>query len=111
MSWLGKKRPVVSAERIEGALRGPTAADIGGFGRNRRRSERVACTGTGEIVLPRGNRVKVSAVDISDSGARIRLSSANRLPLRFHLALPAQGIDGTVMLAWQSSFEAGVYFA
>ena len=111
MSWLGKKRLIVSAARIQSALRSPTAADMGGFGRNRRRSDRVPTSGAGEVVLPRGNRVKVSAVDISDSGARIRLSSANRLPLKFHLVLPAQGIDGTVILAWQSSFEAGVYFA
>ena len=110
MGWLSGKSAVVTADRIDSVMRRPSAAEVG-FGRNRRRSERVKVSGVGEVVLPRGNRMKVSGIDISDTGARIRLSSANRLPLKFHLTLPEQGVDAPVMLAWQSTFEAGVYFA
>ncbi|MCI4643303.1 MAG: PilZ domain-containing protein [Hyphomonadaceae bacterium] len=110
MGWLNGKKAIVSTGRIESVVRRPSAAEVG-FGQNRRRSERIECSGVGEIVLPRGNRVKVSSIDISETGARIRLSSGNRLPLKFHLILPAQGVDEPVMLAWQSTFEAGVYFA
>ena len=110
MGWLVQKNAVVNADRIDFARRRTAAAEAG-FGRNRRRSLRIAASGNGQIVMPRGNRVQVSLVDISETGARIKLSCSNRLPIKFHLVLPKQGIDATVMLAWQSSFEAGIYFS
>lgn len=109
MSWLRKRTPEISQDRIQSALNPQLAAKANARS-NRRDSQRVPCKVLGEIVLPRGNRINVSALDISETGIRLHLSSANRLPQRFQVVLPTVGIDHMVQLAWQTSFEAGVYY-
>ena len=109
MSWLRKRNLEISQDRIQSALN-PHLAGRASANSNRRDSQRVPCQVLGEIVLPRGTRISVSALDISETGIRLHLGSSNRLPQRFQVVLPTAGIDHMVQLDWQTSFEAGAYY-
>lgn len=75
-----------------------------------KRAERRAAHCPCRLVMPSGEYLHGYLVDISDTGARIRLATHMRLPEFFHVKIPAFEIDQKVRRVWQGVFETGVTF-
>lgn len=105
----GSKSDRISEDAISRAL----ASSVRGAEnphRNKRDSERVTVYNQCQIVLPSGERRSARLVDVSETGARLRFMGPSRLPRRFHIHCPENGIDHEAEMIWQGGFEAGIAY-
>lgn len=76
-----------------------------------RRSEpRERVARVAELAIDGAPGMACILVDISKSGARLRLPEAMKLPSRFRLSVPSMSLDRECDLRWQRECDAGVKF-
>ncbi|MDE2182624.1 MAG: PilZ domain-containing protein [Alphaproteobacteria bacterium] len=77
---------------------------------NKRTEARKPANGRGRAVFADGNFADCTIIDISVSGARIRLTRKSTLPSRFFLLDVKSRMVHAASVAWQEGDYAGVRF-
>ena len=78
---------------------------------DRRASRRYLTSNEGVIVIPIENRrLRVSVVDMSANGARIRASEQVSIPVEFDFLVDAQSVIFRAVVRWRRGDNIGVEF-
>ncbi|MDB5589801.1 PilZ domain-containing protein [Enterovirga sp.] len=77
---------------------------------DRRLSPRKTVALEGRIFLPGGRAVSCITVDVSQSGARVKLGGNVLLPERFELSIPPEASRRPARLVWRSQDAVGIQY-
>jgi hypothetical protein len=77
----------------------------------RRSSKRVACVVQAYVVDNDSSIIECSLIDLSVSGARLKVPYASNIQSQVTLCVPSKGIERQIDVVWRSGNEVGIVFS